>query len=139
MMSRGTPAALVRDLIAKGIHDKRFLDAFAHIHRMDFIPEEFASEAYRDEPIQIGHGQVTTQPSLIASMVQALRLTGAEKFSKLAPALAFKPLFFQTVPARLLHRKIGRIRDDGRVQSKKSWNPECHSRCGRWDYRALSS
>ena len=86
----GSPAALVRDLIEKGIHDKRLLDAFAHIRRVDFVPEEFASEAYRDEPISIGRGQVTTQPSLIASMVQGLHLIGTEKVLEIGTGFGFQ-------------------------------------------------
>jgi len=85
-----SPAALVRDLIEKGIYDKKLLDAFAQIRRADFIPVEFASEAYRDEPVSIGHGQVTTQPSLIAVMVQALRLTGPEKVLEVGTGFGFQ-------------------------------------------------
>lgn len=89
-MTRGSPEDLVRDLIDRGIHDKRLLDAFAQIRRADFVPEEFLSEAYRDEPISIGHAQVTTQPSLIASMVEALRSTGTEKILEIGTGFGFQ-------------------------------------------------
>lgn len=86
----GAPATLVRELIEKGIYDRRLLDAFTQIRRVDFIPQEFASDAYRDEPVSIGHGQVTTQPSLIAMMVQALRLTGTEKVLEIGTGFGFQ-------------------------------------------------
>jgi len=89
-MSPRTPAALVRDLINRGIHDNRLLEAFSQIRRADFVPEEFVNEAYLDEPISIGHAQVTTQPSLVASMVQALRLTGAEKILEIGTGFGFQ-------------------------------------------------
>jgi protein-L-isoaspartate(D-aspartate) O-methyltransferase len=85
-----SPATLVRDLIEKGIDDKRLLDAFTQIRRADFIPQEFVSDAYRDEPVDIGHHQVTTQPSLIAVMVQALRLTGTEKVLEIGTGFGFQ-------------------------------------------------
>jgi len=85
-----SPAALVRDLIAKGISDKRLLDAFSQTRREDFVPAELVGEAYRDEPVSIGHSQVTTQPSLIASMVQALRLTGTEKVLEVGTGFGFQ-------------------------------------------------
>lgn len=83
------PEDLVHDLVDKGIHDKRLLDAFRHICRVDFVPTAFVSEAYRDEPISIGHDQVTSQPSLIALMVQALHLTGSEKVLEIGAGFGF--------------------------------------------------
>lgn len=85
-----SPQDLVHDLVDKGIHDERLLDAFRHICRVDFVPTAFAREAYRDEPISIGHGQVTSQPSLIALMVQALRLTGSENVLEIGTGFGFQ-------------------------------------------------
>ena len=86
----GSPEALVLDLVDKGIRDKRLLDAFNQIRRVDFVPTAFVSDAYRDEPISIGHDQVTSQPSLIALMVQALRLTGSEKVLEIGTGFGFQ-------------------------------------------------
>jgi protein-L-isoaspartate(D-aspartate) O-methyltransferase len=63
----------------QGVHDERLLSAIAEIPRAAFVPPEMAGAAYRDRPIPIPHDQVTTQPSLIAQMVEALELTGEEK------------------------------------------------------------
>jgi protein-L-isoaspartate(D-aspartate) O-methyltransferase len=43
-----------------------------------FVPPELAGRAYEDIPLPIPHEQVTTQPSLVARMVEALRLDGSE-------------------------------------------------------------
>ena len=48
------------------------------IRRSDFVPPRFADLAGQDVPLSIGHGQVTTQPSLVAAMVEALALDGSE-------------------------------------------------------------
>jgi protein-L-isoaspartate(D-aspartate) O-methyltransferase len=69
-------AGIVR---GQGVRDERLLSAIAEIPRAAFVPPEMADAAYQDEPIPILHGQVTTQPSLVAQMVEALDLTGAEK------------------------------------------------------------
>lgn len=90
MTTRTSPESLVRTLIDSGIEDKRLLDAFARVRRADFVPEKFATEAYLDEPISIGHAQVTTQPSLIASMVEALRLNGMEKVLEVGTGFGFQ-------------------------------------------------
>jgi protein-L-isoaspartate(D-aspartate) O-methyltransferase len=61
-----------------GVDDPRVLDAMRTVRRTAFVPPEYADTAYEDVPIPIPHDQVTTQPSLSASMVQALRLGGDE-------------------------------------------------------------
>jgi protein-L-isoaspartate(D-aspartate) O-methyltransferase len=55
------------------------LEAIAAVPRMEFVPPEHADLADVDVPIPIPHGQVTTQPSLVARMVEALGLTGSER------------------------------------------------------------
>lgn len=62
-----------------GVRDRRILQALARIPRSRFVPPEHAARAYEDRPVPITHGQVTSQPSLIARMVQALSLAGAER------------------------------------------------------------
>lgn len=69
-------AAVVR---AQGVTDERVLSAIADIQRASFVPPEKAPDAYLDEPVPIPHGQVTTQPSLLAQMIEALALRGDEK------------------------------------------------------------
>ncbi len=63
----------------RGVRDKRLLAAVAEIPRAMFVPPKKVGAAYRDEPVPIPHGLVTTQPSLVAQMVEALELEGAEK------------------------------------------------------------
>jgi protein-L-isoaspartate(D-aspartate) O-methyltransferase len=62
----------------RGVRDERLLAAIAATPRDRFVPPERTRAAYRDEPVPIPHGQVTTQPSLVAQMIEALELTGHE-------------------------------------------------------------
>ena len=66
------------------------IDAFGAVPRERFVPAAAARQAYLDEPIHIPHGQVTTQPSLIARMVEALRLTGRERVLEVGTGLGFQ-------------------------------------------------
>jgi len=77
-------------LRAEGIGDRRVLAAFRAVPRARFVPAEAASQAYLDEPVRIPHGQVTTQPSLIAAMVAALGLTGGERVLEVGTGLGFQ-------------------------------------------------
>jgi protein-L-isoaspartate(D-aspartate) O-methyltransferase len=74
-----TPERLAEIVRDQGVRDERLLSAIAETPRAAFVPAELEGAAYRDAPIPIPHDQVTTQPSLIAQMVEALELTGDEK------------------------------------------------------------
>jgi protein-L-isoaspartate(D-aspartate) O-methyltransferase len=64
---------------AIGVRDARVLDAVAAVPRASYVPHARVGEADLDRPIPIGSGQVTTQPSLVAAMVEALALHGGER------------------------------------------------------------
>ena len=55
------------------------LDAIAAVPRAAFVPPAYIRQADFDAPIPIPHAQVTTQPSLVARMVEALALEGDER------------------------------------------------------------
>jgi protein-L-isoaspartate(D-aspartate) O-methyltransferase len=74
-----TPAALVQASVTAGVRDARVLEAVEAVPRADFVPPGEIDRAYVDEPLPIEHEQVTTQPSLVARMVEALGLTGSER------------------------------------------------------------
>ena len=61
-----------------GVVDPRVLDAMRRVPRAAFVPPDQVELAYDDEPVPIPHRQVTTQPSLSARMLQALRLVEGE-------------------------------------------------------------
>ena len=73
-----TPGDLVRAVVATGTRDPRLIAALQEVPRAGFVPPTLADQAYLDRPLPIPHGQVTTQPSLVAKMIEALGLTGSE-------------------------------------------------------------
>ena len=77
--SRAGPKRLARLVRAAGVTDARVLEAVGSVPRAAFVPAGQLDRAYRDEPIPIPHGQVTTQPSLVARMLAALALAGSER------------------------------------------------------------
>ena len=79
MSARGpTQQDLVEAVAAVGVRDRRLLVAMRGIPRTDFVPPGMVRGAYVDAPVPIPHDQVTTQPSLVAKMVEALELEGGE-------------------------------------------------------------
>jgi protein-L-isoaspartate(D-aspartate) O-methyltransferase len=83
-------ADLVRALVAEGVRDERVLDAFARVPRALFVPAEQVERAYVDVPLPIPHDQVTTQPSLVARMVEALALAGDERVLEVGTGYGFQ-------------------------------------------------
>jgi protein-L-isoaspartate(D-aspartate) O-methyltransferase len=88
-MRLATPDDLL-EVISDQVSDPRLLDAFRAVPRAAFVPPELVREAYVDEPLPIPHGQVTTQPSLVARMVEALRLEGAERVLEVGSGYGFQ-------------------------------------------------
>ena len=80
----------MRAVIAEGVHDPELIQTLREVPRADFVPAELADQAYVDRPLPIPHGQVTTQPSLLAKMIEALRLTGSEKVLEVGTGYGFQ-------------------------------------------------
>jgi len=68
-----------RDLVSRGIQDRRVLEAMGSIERELFVPEKLRSLAYEDRPLSIGEGQTISQPYIVAFMTELLGLKGTER------------------------------------------------------------
>lgn len=68
-----------RQLIPRGISDKRVLETFLRVEREKFVPPSVREDAYGDFPLSIGEGQTISQPYMVALMTQCLKLAGEEK------------------------------------------------------------
>ena len=85
-----TPEDLVRTIVATGTRDPRLLAALRAVPRAYFVPPDLADQAYLDRPLPIPHGQVTTQPSLVAKMIEALGLTGSGRVLEVGTGYGFQ-------------------------------------------------
>ncbi|MBD0354464.1 MAG: protein-L-isoaspartate(D-aspartate) O-methyltransferase [Rubrobacteraceae bacterium] len=85
-----SPEDLVRAVVATGTRDPRLLAALRAVPRADFVPPDLADQAYLDRPLPIPHCQVTTQPSLVAKMIEALGLTGSERVLEVGTGYGFQ-------------------------------------------------
>ncbi len=65
-------AMVDRQLVARGISDKRVLAAMREIPRHLFVPASRLSLAYSDRPVPIGSGQTISQPYIVAIMSSLL-------------------------------------------------------------------
>jgi len=70
---------VAHQLRARGISDRRVLEAFESIPRHLFMLEGSRAAAYADCAHRIGFGQTISQPYIVAYMTQQLELNGTER------------------------------------------------------------
>jgi protein-L-isoaspartate(D-aspartate) O-methyltransferase len=58
----------------RGIRDERLLAAMSKVPRHEFVGQQNWNEAYADHPIPIAEKQTTSQPYMIAAMIQAAEI-----------------------------------------------------------------
>ncbi|MGI6457252.1 MAG: protein-L-isoaspartate(D-aspartate) O-methyltransferase [bacterium] len=65
--------AMVEEQIeARGVKDKRVLDALRKVERHKFVPASIQPIAYQDSALPIGEDQTISQPYIVASMTELL-------------------------------------------------------------------
>lgn len=68
-----------KQIEARGVEDKRVIEAMKKVPRHLFVKERDVDRAYRDCPLPIGWGQTISQPYIVAYMIEALNLCGEER------------------------------------------------------------
>jgi len=68
-----------KQIIGRGIKDKKVIDVMSKVPRHHFCPEVFKEDSYADKSIPIGHGQTISQPYMVAASLESLSLKGNEK------------------------------------------------------------
>ena len=80
---------LLRAVAREGTSDARILDAFRGLDRRDFVPPG-AGGVYDDRPVVLPEGQTTSQPSLIARMVEAAAPAAGDKVLEVGTGYGFQ-------------------------------------------------
>ncbi|HEY7359998.1 MAG TPA: protein-L-isoaspartate(D-aspartate) O-methyltransferase [Streptosporangiaceae bacterium] len=101
-----SPEDLVRAARRAGVSDGRVLAAIAATPRTGFVPAGYAGVAYRDQPVPIPHGQVTTQPSLSAMMIAALGLAGGEQVLEIGTGYGYQAALLARLAAQVVSTGI---------------------------------
>ncbi|NLJ42956.1 MAG: protein-L-isoaspartate O-methyltransferase, partial [Bacteroidales bacterium] len=64
---------------SRGITDPATLRAMRKVPRHLFVPEEYRSESYDDNPLPIGYSQTISQPFIVAYMTEAVKPARSKK------------------------------------------------------------
>ena len=68
-----------RQIIARGVKDKRVIKAMLKVPRHKFVPPSEVPYAYADEPRPIGEGQTISQPYIVAFMTEQLKVKPGDR------------------------------------------------------------
>lgn len=86
------------------------VEAFRSVDRADFVPRGSRREAYRDRPVGLPVEQTTSQPSLIARMIDALGLGPESRVLEVGTGFGF-----QTALLARLAREVVSIERHGEL------------------------
>jgi protein-L-isoaspartate(D-aspartate) O-methyltransferase len=92
---------LVAEARSAGVTDPRVLQALADVPRRRFVPSGFEHLADVDAPVPIACGQTTSQPSLIALMVQALGLGPEAHVLEIGTGLGYQAAILSRLAAQV--------------------------------------
>ncbi|HHL40642.1 MAG TPA: protein-L-isoaspartate(D-aspartate) O-methyltransferase [Deltaproteobacteria bacterium] len=95
-----------RQIEARGIKDRRVLEAMATVPRHEFVPETYRDEAYADHPLPIGEGQTISQPYVVALMTELLDLKGGEKVLEIGTGSGYQAAVLAAVTERVYTMEI---------------------------------
>ncbi len=95
-------------IIARGIKDRRLIEAMLKVPRHIFVEEAMATQAYNDNPLPIGEKQTISQPYMVALMTELLELKGTEKVLEIGTGSGYQAAILASLADRVY--TIERIR-----------------------------
>lgn len=86
---------------ARGVKDKKVLDAMRKVPRQAFVPESMVSYAYNDEPLPIGDGQTISQPYIVAYMTEKLSLNKEDKVLEVGTGSGYQTAILAEISSKV--------------------------------------
>jgi len=79
-----------KQIKARGIKDKKVIDAMLNVKRDVFISDREKDYSYEDGPLPIGYGQTISQPYIVAYMTEMLKLKGNERVLEIGTGCGYQ-------------------------------------------------
>jgi protein-L-isoaspartate(D-aspartate) O-methyltransferase len=90
-----------KQLEARGVRDRRVLDAVMAVPREQFVPDELVEFAYEDTPLPIASGQTISQPYIVALMAAALQLDPDDRVLEVGAGSGYAAAVLSRLAARV--------------------------------------
>jgi len=75
---------------ARGVKDKKVLEAMRKVERHKFVPSNIQNQAYQDFPLPIGDGQTISQPYIVALMTEVLDLDNTKNILEIGTGSGYQ-------------------------------------------------
>ncbi len=98
---KGLRKKLVEEVEAKGITDKRVLEALLKVPRHFFMESGFLNFAYRDQAFPIGAGQTISQPYTVAFQTELLQINHMDKVLEVGTGSGYQTAILMEMKARV--------------------------------------
>jgi len=85
----------------RGIQDERVLAAMTEVPRHEFVDPQWIAQAYSDHPILIGEQQTTSQPYMIAVMLQAAEIRPADRVLEIGAGSGYQTAVLSRLSAQV--------------------------------------
>lgn len=86
-----------RQLVRRGLHDKRVLQAMRDVPREVFVEAGMAEFAFGDSPLPIGEGQTISQPYIVAFMAEAAELSPNDRVLEVGTGSGYAAAVFSRI------------------------------------------
>ena len=86
---------------ARGVTDRRVLDAMEKVPPENFIPEDARHEAYEDRPVPIGFGATISQPYIVGYMSDALKVDPSHRVLEIGTGCGYQTAVLAELAARV--------------------------------------
>ncbi len=93
---------MVAQLAARGVRDRRVLEALGQVERHRLLPEAFEHRAYEFQALPIGEGQTISSPDIVALSSEALALRGHETVLEVGTGSAYQAIVLSHLCARVI-------------------------------------
>lgn len=86
----------------RGIHDVRVLAAMGQVPRHEFVSYDQRGQAYSDHPVSIPEQQTTSQPYIIASMLQSAEIQPGDRVLEVGAGSGYQTALLATLAAQVI-------------------------------------
>lgn len=94
-------ARLIAKLRAGNAAGEVVLGAMESVPRKSFVPDHFADRAHADEAVPLAAGQTISQPTVVASMTQALDVQPAHRVLEIGTGSGYQAAILARLAARV--------------------------------------
>jgi len=91
----------IRDVIIPTEVSASVVSAFEEVDRAEFMLRSSRKKAYTDSIVQVAEGSTISQPSLVAQMIDLLRLEGKEKVLEIGTATGYQAALLSRLSERV--------------------------------------